>query len=113
MTEAVAPLTLEGLRELITERFDSLPSRLQSAARYLIDHPSAAAVDTIKLLSEAADLQPSVLVRLAKTLGYSGFSEMQTVFRDALLSQTQSYGERMRTQRARRVVAPRAPDGML
>ena len=113
MTEAVAPLTLEGLRKLITERFDSLPSRLQSAARYLIDHPSAAAVDTIKLLSEAADLQPSVLVRLAKTLGYSGFSEMQTVFRDALLSQTQSYGERMRTQRARRVVAPRAPDGML
>jgi DNA-binding MurR/RpiR family transcriptional regulator len=113
MTEAVAPATLEALRELIAERFEHLPARLQAAARYLIDHPNAAAVETIKLLSEAADLQPSVLVRLAKTLGYSGFSEMQSVFRDALLSQTQSYGERMRTQRAARVGAPRAPDDML
>jgi len=113
MTEAVAPITLDALRKLITERFDNLPARLQAAARYLIDHPSAAAVDTIKLLSEAADLQPSVLMRLAKTLGYSGFSEMQSVFRDALLSQTQSYGERMRTQHAKRAVAPHASDDML
>ena len=113
MTEAPAPTTLEALKDLIAERFNGLPARLQAAARYLVDHPNAAAVDTIKLLSEASDLQPSVLVRLAKTLGYSGFSEMQSVFRDALLSQTQSYGERMRTQHARRAVAPHAPDDML
>jgi DNA-binding MurR/RpiR family transcriptional regulator len=114
MNAAAAPVTLEALKELVAERFDNLPSRLQAAARYLIDHPNAAAVDTIKLLSSAAGLQPSVLVRLAKTLGYSGYSEMQAVFRDALLAQTQSYGERMRThRRGRHDAAPKAADDML
>lgn len=112
MPSSAAPLTLEALKELVTQRFDGLPVRLQAAARHLVDHPNAAAVDTIKSLSGAAGLQPSVLMRLAKTLGYSGFSEMQSVFRDALLSQTQSYGERMRT-RSRRATAPQASGDML
>jgi DNA-binding MurR/RpiR family transcriptional regulator len=111
LAASAAPSAIEGLKELVALRFDSLPARLQTAARYLIDHPNAAAVDTIKALSGAAGLQPSVLVRLAKTLGYSGFSEMQAVFREALLAQTQSYGERMRSQRrGRRDTLPQAPE---
>src|SRR6218665_741632 len=97
MPSSAAPLTLEALKELVTQRFDGLPVRLQAAAPHLVDHPNAAAVDTIKSLSGAAGLQPSVLMRLAKTLAYSGFSEMQSVFPAALLSQTHSYGERRRT----------------
>lgn len=113
------PATLQALRDLVAQRFDSLPPRVQSAARYLVDHPNAAAVETIKTLSGAAAVQPSVLVRLAKTLGYSGFSEMQAVFRTALLAQTQSYGERMRAQRqtgaddGQRKKTPQAPVEML
>jgi DNA-binding MurR/RpiR family transcriptional regulator len=111
---AIAPLTLQDLKELVAQRFEGLPARLQTAVRYLVDHPNAAAVDTVKALSGAAGVQPSVLVRLAKTLGYSGFSEMQAVFRDALMAQTQSYGERMRTQRRERQdSAPQAADDML
>lgn len=113
MTEAAAPATLDSLKDLLARRADGLPARLQTAARYLLDHPNEAAVDTIKALSGAAGLQPSVLVRLAKALGYPGFSGMQTVFREALLAQTQSYGERMRGQRARRVDAPRSAHDLL
>jgi len=113
-TAAAAPSTLESLKAVVGERFDGLPPRLQAAARYLIDHPNAAAVDTITALAGAAGLHPSVLVRLAKALGYDGFSTMQSVFRDALLAQTQSYGERMRAQRrGRRDALPQAPDEML
>ncbi|RZI78116.1 MAG: MurR/RpiR family transcriptional regulator [Variovorax sp.] len=93
------PSEFDALKRLIAERFEQLPARLQLAARYLIDHPNEAAVETIKTLSTAARLQPSGLVRLAQALGYKGFSEMQAVFRSALLAQTQSYGERMRAQR--------------
>jgi DNA-binding MurR/RpiR family transcriptional regulator len=111
---AAAPPTLESLKAVVGERFDGLPPRLQAAARYLVDHPNAAAVDTITALAGAAGLHPSVLVRLAKALGYAGFSPMQAVFRDALLAQTQSYGERMRAQRrGRREALPQAPDEML
>ncbi|RYF68129.1 MAG: MurR/RpiR family transcriptional regulator [Comamonadaceae bacterium] len=95
----VHPSEFDALKRLIAERFEQLPARLQLAARYLIDHPNEAAVETIKSLSTAAGLQPSGLVRLAQALGYKGFSEMQAVFRSALLAQTQSYGERMRAQR--------------
>ncbi|VWX61050.1 Transcriptional regulator, RpiR family [Burkholderiales bacterium 8X] len=108
------PYTLEALKQSIAGRFESLPARLQVAARYLVDHPNASAVETIKTLSDAAEVQPSVLVRLAKSFGYSGFSEMQAVFRTALLAQTQSYGERMRAQRAgRRAASPQTPEAML
>lgn len=93
------PSEFDALKQLIADRFEQLPARLQMAARYLIDHPNEAAVETIKSLSTAARLQPSGLVRLAQALGYKGFSEMQAVFRSALLAQTQSYGERMRAQR--------------
>lgn len=97
--DPTVPTTLDAFKQLVGTRFAALPARLQVAARYLVDHPNAAAVDTIKTLSGAAGVQPSVLIRLAKTLGYSGFSEMQAVFRAALLAQTQSYGERMRSRR--------------
>jgi DNA-binding MurR/RpiR family transcriptional regulator len=108
------PSTLAALKKLIGARFPDLPPRLRSAARHLIDHPNAAAVETIKKLSSDAGVQPSVLVRLAQALGYDGFSDMQAVFRTALLAQTQSYGERMRAQRKdHRALPPSDPASML
>jgi DNA-binding MurR/RpiR family transcriptional regulator len=101
-----APSEFDRLRQLIADRFEQLPTRLQSAARYLIDHPNDAAMETVKFLSAASQVQPSALVRLAQALGYKGFSEMQAVFRAALLAQTQSYGERMRVQHSTRRKAP-------
>src|SRR3954469_7427525 len=108
------PDSLEGLRALVDQRYEELPARLQDAVRFLMDSPSQGGVETVKTLAESAGVQPSVLVRLAKALGYSGFSQMQAVFRDALLAQTQSYGERMRVQRrGRRDALPQSPDDML
>jgi DNA-binding MurR/RpiR family transcriptional regulator len=93
---APGPADFDRLKGQIAERFEKLPTRLQAAARYLIDHPNDAAMETVKFLATAADVQPSALVRLAQSFGYTGFSEMQAVFRAALVAQTQSYGERMR-----------------
>jgi DNA-binding MurR/RpiR family transcriptional regulator len=108
------PRTLDGLRALVEQRFESLPGRLRVAVRFLVDHPAKAGVDTVKTLAEEAGVQPSVMVRLAQALGYTGFSQMQAVFRDALLAQSQSYGERLRTGAARkRVQPPREPDSLL
>jgi len=49
----------------------------------------------------------------AQALGYSGFSHMQAVFRDALLSQSQSYGERVRTHATRTAKTTRDADSLL
>jgi DNA-binding MurR/RpiR family transcriptional regulator len=110
---AAGPADLDGLRELVERRYEGLPARLQSAVRFLVDHPADAAVGTVKTLAEGACVQPSVMVRLAKALGYTGFSRMQAVFRDALLAQSQSYGERVRGGATRKARTPREPDRVL
>jgi DNA-binding MurR/RpiR family transcriptional regulator len=53
------------------------------------------------------------MIRLAKALGYTGFSHMQAVFRDALLAQSQSYGERLRAGATRKAKPPREADSLL
>ena len=107
VAQAVAgPADFDRLKRLIAERYDGLPTRLQSAARHLIDHPNDAAMQTVAFLAAAAHVQPSTLVRLAQTLGYRGFSDMQAVFRAALLAQTQSYGERVQVRRGRQNPPP-------
>lgn len=112
-SDSAGPFEFEALKRLIADRFDELPVRLQVAARYLIDHPNEASVETVKSLSAAAGVQPSVLVRLAQALGYKGFSSMQAVFRSALLAQTQSYAERVRAQRSSLREPPSAMPGDL
>jgi DNA-binding MurR/RpiR family transcriptional regulator len=108
-----APATLDGLRELVEQRYGELPARLRTAIRFLVDHPAKAAVDTIKTVAEAAGVQPSVMIRLAKALGYTGFSDMQAVFRNALLAQSQSYGDRLRARASPKAAPPREADRLL
>jgi DNA-binding MurR/RpiR family transcriptional regulator len=95
------PSSLAALKDALTQGYEGLTPKLRLAARFLVDHPNDAAVGTVKSLAEQADVTPAILVRLAQALGYAGFSDMQAVFRSALLANTQSYGERMRAQRDR------------
>ena len=94
----VAPKTAEELRAAILERYDSLSKRLQQIARYVLDEPNEMALETLAVISERCGVQPSAIVRFAKTFGYPGASQMQRLFRDGLLSghAALGYGERVR-----------------
>ena len=74
------PRDFNGLRDLIVEARDRLPKRLAQVATFTIERPDDIAFGTVSSISEQAAVQPSTLVRFAKALGYSGFSELQTVF---------------------------------
>lgn len=86
----------EQLQAEIAERYDELSDRLQRFARYVIDHPNEIAINTIATIAEHADVQPSVLIRFAKTFDYTGFSEMQKVFKQSLIERSPSYSERIK-----------------
>ena len=90
------PGDTEQLQAEISERYTELSNRLQQIARYALDHPNDMAMDTIAVIAERAQVQPSALVRFAKAFGYSGFSEMQQVFRQELKELSPSYNERAR-----------------
>jgi DNA-binding MurR/RpiR family transcriptional regulator len=97
-TLASAPASAEELRAAILERYDSLSKRLQQIARYVLDEPNEMALETLAVISERCGVQPSAIVRFAKTFGYPGASQMQRLFRDGLLSGHAGlgYGERVR-----------------
>lgn len=92
------PGSAEELRALILKRYESFSGRLQQVARHVLDHPDDFALETLTVIAERANVQPSAIVRFAKTLGFSGANPMQRVLRDSLLANHAAlgYGERVR-----------------
>ncbi|MBP7334899.1 MurR/RpiR family transcriptional regulator [Niveispirillum sp.] len=96
---AAPPATAEELRALILERYDGLSKRLKQIARFVLDQPNETALETLAVIAERTNVQPSAIIRFAKTFGFSGASQMQRLFRDGLVSGNAAlnYGERVRS----------------
>ena len=92
------PKDLEGLRAEIVRRYDELSPRLKQVAKYMLDHPNDVALQTLAVIASRCKVQPSTIVRFAKSFGYAGASDIQRLFRDEILSQapSSSYSERIR-----------------
>lgn len=91
------PRDFESLRSVIIERKADMPKRLAQVAAFALANPDEMAFGTAASIAGAADVQPSTLVRLAHHLGYEGFTDFQTVFRERLRDRTLSYEERLAT----------------
>ena len=98
MADEPTPTTADELRAAILVRYESLSKRLQQIARYVLDEPNAVALETLAVLSDRIGVQPSAIVRFAKSFGFDGATQMQRLFRDGLLSGAAplGYGERVR-----------------
>jgi len=86
---AAVPRTVEALRHLALqiargEAGVSLGAKAHAVLARLVDMPEQAAVRSISELGELLGVNASTLTRLAKRLGYAGFSDFQTVFREAI-----------------------------
>ncbi|SFU97486.1 MurR/RpiR family transcriptional regulator [Halomonas korlensis] len=88
------------LKQRVTAKYASLSPRLQETARYLLDHPQDIAFSTVAKISESAGVTPSTLIRFANTFGFSGFSEMQVLFRARLVDELPNYTERIHAVRS-------------
>jgi len=93
-----APSDPEKLRGDIVKNYDQLSPRLQQVAKYVLDNPNDMALQTLAVIADRCGVQPSTIVRFAKTFGYDGASQMQELFRDEMLTQppSPSYAERIR-----------------
>ncbi|MGR9245383.1 MurR/RpiR family transcriptional regulator [Rhizobium leguminosarum] len=94
---ARVPRDFESLRSTIIERKASMPKRLAQVAAFALGNPDEIAFGTTASIAAASDVQPSTLVRLAHHLGYGGFSDLQSIFRERLRDRTLSYEERLVT----------------
>jgi len=91
------PRDFESLRSTIIERKASMPKRLAQVAAFALGNPDEIAFGTTASIAAASEVQPSTLVRLAHHLGYEGFSDLQSIFRERLRERTLSYEERLVT----------------
>ncbi len=94
---ARVPRDFESLRSTIIERKASMPKRLAQVAAFALSNPDEIAFGTTASIAAASEVQPSTLVRLAHHLGYEGFSDLQSIFRERLRDRTLSYEERLVT----------------
>jgi DNA-binding MurR/RpiR family transcriptional regulator len=86
----------EKLRADIAARHATLSDRLRHIAEFALENPTEMALGTVAEVARRAGVQPSAIVRFAGALGYSGFTEMQQVFRLRLVaSLAPSYKDRI------------------
>ncbi|OYU39019.1 MAG: RpiR family transcriptional regulator [Pseudorhodobacter sp. PARRP1] len=89
------PATIEEFRERLAAISDGLPRRLRQCADHIAANIDRIAVSTVAELAAGADVPPSALMRFCQILGYSGFSEMQKLFRDAYAPGFPDYSTRL------------------
>jgi DNA-binding MurR/RpiR family transcriptional regulator len=96
-TAANSPV--EHLLKQISGEYEQLSRQLKLIARYVEEHRDHIGLDGIQDVARQCGVQPSAVVRFAKHFGFSGFTEMQKVFRDVLSRQiapTRNYKARIR-----------------
>ncbi|MCY3753571.1 MAG: MurR/RpiR family transcriptional regulator [Alphaproteobacteria bacterium] len=89
------------LHRAFLDRFETLSPHLKRIARYALSDPSRFALQTVAEISKSCGVQPSTVVRFAKTFGYPGFSDMQNVFRSRLMEGSEAYREQVHEHRGR------------
>lgn len=89
------PRTFTELKTWIQDHYDTLPKRLQSVAVFALDNPDVISLNTIAIISEQASVTDSTLIRFAKSIGYDGFTDMQSVFQESMRYIPQPYSERL------------------
>jgi len=100
MRDAIGDIqTVDALIQRITDSYDSLPRQLKRVATYVEQHRSQVMVDRTCDIANACGVHPSAVVRFAQRFGFTGFSGLQTVFRQAYTGRNaspQSYQQRIR-----------------
>ncbi|HEX6705773.1 MAG TPA: MurR/RpiR family transcriptional regulator [Albitalea sp.] len=99
MASSAPPKTVERLLKEISTEFEGLSKQLKLIARYVEQHRDHIALEGIQDMAEHCGVQPSAVIRFAKHFGFSGFSEMQKIFRDGISRQiapSRNYQARIR-----------------
>jgi DNA-binding MurR/RpiR family transcriptional regulator len=91
--------SVDELMQRIADSYDTLPRQLKSVASYLEQHRSSVMVDRTSDIASSCGVHPSAVVRFAQRFGFSGFSDLQDVFKQAYTGQGssgQTYKQRIR-----------------
>ena len=100
MSQDQAPQTPEAFLGRLAQSIDRMPKRLRQCAEFVATHPERIAVSTVAELAASAGVQPSAFMRFCREMGFSGFSEMQRLFRQDYAQRWPDYQTRLQSLHA-------------
>lgn len=105
------PATVDALLQRASAEFAGLSRQLKTIARYVEQHRDHLGLEKIQDVALRCEVQPSAVVRFAKHFGYSGYSDLQRVFRDGMtqrIAPSRNYQARIRqvVESARGTLSP-------
>ena len=85
----------------LVARKPTLSRRNAEVAQFFLNHPEDVAINTIIRLAKLARVPPATITRFAQELGFSGFPDLQRVFRERLVGPRLSFADQLAEMRAR------------
>ncbi|MDR2175180.1 MAG: MurR/RpiR family transcriptional regulator [Synergistaceae bacterium] len=75
------------LQEFLRKKMDSFPTKTRRVAEYLLTQSSKVAFLSISEVADRLSVSKAQLVRVARMLGFEGYSDLKGIFKQALLEQ--------------------------
>jgi DNA-binding MurR/RpiR family transcriptional regulator len=91
--------SVDSFLAAVATQFDTLPKQLRAIARHIETNRARMVVTRIADIAGECAVQPSAVTRFAQRFGFSGYSELQELFREAFSASTTpsaSYAKRIR-----------------
>jgi len=96
LTPLSAPASVEEFRDRLAAVVLHMPKRLRQCAEFIAANTDRIAVSTVAELAAGAGVPPSAVIRCCQIIGFSGFSEMQKLFRTAYVQGLPDYAARLK-----------------
>ncbi|WP_343563734.1 MurR/RpiR family transcriptional regulator [Kiloniella sp. b19] len=103
-----APETVEDFNERLIAVGGDLPKRMKQCADFIHGNSERIAFSTVADLAQGAGIQPSAVMRFCQLLGFSGYSEMQKLFRENYSGGWPDYASRLHNLKEARSDHPTA-----
>jgi DNA-binding MurR/RpiR family transcriptional regulator len=97
----IPPESVAEVLDRIDQLHDTMPKRLRQCAAFLRANVDQIAVSTVADAAAAAGVAPSAFMRFCQKLGFSGYSDMQALFRSEYAQIRPNYAERLAELRAK------------
>ncbi len=94
------PQSVDAFKDRLLGLSGQLPRRLQQCADHVARHLDSIALSTVAQVAQGAGVPPSAMMRFCQIMGFSGYAEMQRLFRDALSRSTPDYATRLANLKA-------------
>ncbi|MGU3576091.1 MurR/RpiR family transcriptional regulator [Brucellaceae bacterium C25G] len=95
MDDLLPPENIKEFETRLLEISPALPKRLKQCADFVAANQDRIAVSTVAEMAEGAGVQSSAFMRFCQILGFSGFSEMQRLFRNSYAGGWPDYNTRL------------------